>query len=58
MFKKFQKLSARPTDGESSSGLGLSIVKVLVENLHGKISFKTEVNKGTEFIISLPNISS
>ena len=34
LFGKFQKLSARPTGGESSTGLGLAIVKQLVE-LHG-----------------------
>jgi len=34
LFGKFQRLSARPTGGEYSTGLGLSIVKKLVE-LHG-----------------------
>ncbi|MEO1255254.1 MAG: sensor histidine kinase, partial [Bacteroidota bacterium] len=37
VFGKFQKLSARPTAGESSSGLGLSIVKTLVEKMDGNI---------------------
>ena len=37
MYKKFQKLSARPTGGESSTGLGLAIVKLLVEKLDGNI---------------------
>ena len=37
LFRKFQVLSARPTGGESSSGLGLYIVKKLVDNLQGKI---------------------
>ncbi|MCM2256692.1 MAG: HAMP domain-containing histidine kinase [Vicinamibacteria bacterium] len=34
LFRRFSRLSARPTGGESSSGLGLSIVKQLAE-LHG-----------------------
>ena len=55
MFKKFQKLTARPTDGESSTGLGLSIIKVLVEKLKGYIEVETALGKGTaKFNIFLP----
>jgi len=54
MFIPFKKLSARPTGGEPSSGLGLSIVKLLTEKIKGRVSMKSEVNIGTEFIISLP----
>jgi len=54
LFQKFQKLSARPTDGESSSGLGLSIVKDLVAMLEGTIEVQSEIGKGTTFIITLP----
>ncbi|MCU0391635.1 MAG: ATP-binding protein [Thermoflexibacter sp.] len=54
MFKKFQKLSARPTAGESSTGLGLSIIKTLVERMEGQIKVNSEVGKGTEFVIELP----
>ncbi|MEN7550822.1 ATP-binding protein [Rapidithrix thailandica] len=54
LFKKFQKLSTRPTGGESSTGLGLSIVKMLIDQMHGSIEVKSEKRKGTEFIISLP----
>jgi signal transduction histidine kinase len=54
MFKKFQKLSAKPTGGESSTGLGLSIIKSLVEKLNGEIEVKSEWQKGAEFIIKLP----
>jgi PAS domain S-box-containing protein len=59
LFKKFKKLSARPTDGESSTGLGLSIVKELVHLLKGKVYVESEVNKRTVFTIELPfeNIS-
>ncbi len=54
LFRKFQKLSARPTDGESSTGLGLSIVKDLVDMLKGHIEIKSEFGKGTHVIVRLP----
>ncbi|MCU0448615.1 MAG: ATP-binding protein [Bernardetiaceae bacterium] len=54
LFKKFQRLGARPTGGESSTGIGLSIVKVLVERLQGHITVNSVVNKGTEFVVALP----
>jgi signal transduction histidine kinase len=54
MFKKFQKLSAKPTGNEHSTGLGLSIIKTLVTQLQGDIRVKSELGKGTTFTISLP----
>jgi len=54
MFKKFQKLSARPTGGEASTGLGLFIVKQLVDAMQGEIHVRSEVGKGTEFKVRLP----
>lgn len=55
MFKMFQKLSARPTAGETSSGLGLSIVKNLTELLKGEIKYVTQVGAGSTFTLVLPN---
>jgi len=55
LFQKFQKLSAKPTAGEPSTGLGLSIVKKLVEELHGKVWAESEgKDKGATFIVELP----
>ncbi len=54
IFGKFQKLSARPTQGESSTGLGLSIVKNLTELMGGKVRLNSSPGKGAEFIITLP----
>lgn len=54
LFKKFQKLSARPTNGESSSGLGLSIVKSLTEQLQGRVWAEGEPKKGATFIVEFP----
>jgi len=53
LFVPFKKLTARPTAGEPSSGLGLSIVKLLIEKIGGTIQVKSELHKGTEFIITL-----
>jgi len=54
VFKRFQKLSARPTAGENSSGLGLSIVKNLVKKLDGEISLDTKVGQGSTFKVQIP----
>jgi signal transduction histidine kinase len=54
LFNKFQRLSNRPTNSEISTGLGLSIVKELVTQLGGEITFTSEVGKGSTFIVSLP----
>ncbi|GAB4329903.1 MAG: hypothetical protein OHK0038_04050 [Flammeovirgaceae bacterium] len=54
MFRKFQRLSALPTGGENSTGLGLVIIKTLVERLDGKIEVKSELGKGTIFTVRFP----
>jgi len=51
LFRKFQKLNARPTDGESSTGLGLSIVKKYVEAMRGNVWCESEIGKGSKFIV-------
>lgn len=50
LFQKFRKLSARPTGGESSTGLGLSIVRKYVEIMNGKVWCESEFGKGAAFI--------
>lgn len=56
LFKKFQKLSPRPTANESSSGLGLYIVKFFVEKLNGRIQVKSEPNIGSTFTVKIPKM--
>ena len=53
LFSKYSKLSTRPTAGEASTGLGLSIVKRIVEELNGKIFCESEAGKGTLFTVIL-----
>lgn len=55
LFQRFVRLSAQPTAGESSTGLGLSIVKTLIEAHNGEIEVDSEgKDKGATFIIKLP----
>lgn len=54
LFSRFQRLSARPTGGEHSTGLGLSIVKQIVELHQGRVFVESEAGKGSTFTIELP----
>ncbi|MGR3318071.1 MAG: HAMP domain-containing sensor histidine kinase [Candidatus Anammoxibacter sp.] len=54
LFGKYSRLSALPTSGESSTGLGLSIVKQLVELHGGKVWAESKgKNKGSTFFVEL-----
>jgi signal transduction histidine kinase/response regulator of citrate/malate metabolism len=55
LFGRFQRLSAKPTAGESSTGLGLSIVKRIVELHGGEVTAESpEGGGGTTFTVALP----
>jgi signal transduction histidine kinase len=54
LFVRFARLSARPTAGEPSAGLGLSIVKHLVEAMGGRIQVESEPGRGATFTVELP----
>jgi len=60
MFDTFQKLKNKPTDGESSTGLGLAIAKKIVDVHKGSISVESEPGEGATFAFALPkdNIQS
>ncbi len=54
LFQKFSKLSTQPTGGEHSTGLGLFIVKKLVEAMNGKVWCESELGKGSTFFVDFP----
>ncbi len=58
LYKKFKKLSAKPTSSESSNGLGLAIVKTLIDRLGGTIELISSEGKGSEFVVSIPYIET
>ncbi|MBK9249385.1 MAG: sensor histidine kinase [Ignavibacteria bacterium] len=56
LFGKFQRLTAKPTGGEHSTGLGLSIVKKFVEMMRGRVWCESKLGEGAEFIVELPYV--
>lgn len=57
LFQKFARLSAQPTGGENSTGLGLSIVKMMAEAMGGRVWCESEPGRGATFIVALPRES-
>jgi signal transduction histidine kinase len=53
LFSKYSKISSQPTEGEASTGLGLSIVKRIVEEINGKIFCESQPGEGTLFTVIL-----
>lgn len=58
LFQQFSRLSSRPTNGESSSGLGLYIVKTMAEKLGGEVGVESEPGAGSRFWVEFPLIES
>ena len=54
IFDKFSKARRQGTKGEKSTGLGMSIVKQIVDLHKGNIWLTSKVNQGSTFYISLP----
>jgi signal transduction histidine kinase len=55
LFGRFQRLSAKPTAGESSTGLGLSIVKRIIDMHGGEVTADSAgPEKGSIFTVTLP----
>jgi two-component system sensor histidine kinase/response regulator len=58
MFRRYGRLSARPTGGEPSTGLGLSIVKKLVQAMKGDLTCDSAPDQGATFTVRLPRSNS
>jgi two-component system sensor histidine kinase/response regulator len=56
MFRRFGRLSARPTGGEPSTGLGLSIVRKLTRAMDGEITCQSVPGEGAVFTVGLPRL--
>jgi two-component system sensor histidine kinase/response regulator len=54
MFRRYVRLSARPTGGEPSTGLGLSIVRKLVRAMKGELECESDPGEGATFRLRLP----
>lgn len=56
LYTKFATLSAKPTAGELTTGLGLSITKNYVDALGGSIELQTTSGSGSTFVVTLPDM--
>lgn len=56
VFETFSRTRKKGTENEPTTGLGLSIVKRLVELHNGTITIQSKLNEGTEVLLSLPAI--
>jgi two-component system sensor histidine kinase/response regulator len=53
MFRRYARLSAKPTGGEPSTGLGLSIAKKLMLSMNGELNCESKAGEGATFIVRL-----
>lgn len=58
IFKEYQVGSARPTGGETSTGLGLWIVSRIVEEMKGRVWCEGERGEGSVFVVEFPFVTS
>jgi two-component system sensor histidine kinase VicK len=54
LINKYTRAGRTGLNGEKTTGLGLSIIKSLIDMHNGKIWLESKENKGTAFYIELP----
>ncbi len=54
LFEPYKKISVKPTRGETSTGLGLSIVRAIILAHDGDVLVESKVGEGSKFTILLP----
>ncbi len=54
LFEKFHRIKRRETADIPGTGLGLALVKSIVERMNGRIWVESELNRGSTFYIALP----
>lgn len=54
IFERFYRVDKARSRDVGGTGLGLAITKHIVKSLNGKIEVKSELNKGSEFIVTIP----
>ncbi|MBT4888508.1 MAG: PAS domain S-box protein [Rhodospirillales bacterium] len=58
MFQMFHRLDGDPTITKEGTGIGLTVTKMLIERMAGRIGFNSEVDVGSTFWIELPLVSN
>lgn len=56
--KVFQRFAIESSDAKAGTGLGLAIAREIVQAHGGTISVNSEINKGTEFVFTIPLAAS
>jgi signal transduction histidine kinase len=54
VFDRFFRANQKGVEHVTGSGLGLSLVKAVIENHHGKVWLQSEPGVGTTFFVSMP----
>jgi signal transduction histidine kinase len=57
VFERFWRAPGQPTDAEPRSGLGLTIVRDIVERHGGRVDVVSELGQGSTFVVWLPALS-
>jgi CheY-like chemotaxis protein len=58
LFHEYSRFNTEANRKTQGTGLGMSITKNLLEKMHGGISVRSELNKGTEFTVRIPQIDT